>query len=225
MHGSARSGFFVVTPRGLLNRRHLRRWLVGHGFLTFHVSLFLSGGLALLLGNLATSPSDLWADTVIWRWAMLLLIHGLAVALLLLIDLLRGSDVRPAPADDAAHQAHPAALPARIRPEVFASWPSPSPTAEPEPEPPSTAPVDTPSTAPAWAGRASPGSPNGDTTSEPSSTGVRDRPATEPASAADRVSWEEAGVGAWLTRRSRDGDGTPSTPPDKNDRNGRIGRP
>lgn len=69
-------------------------WLKGAGFLVFHIDLFLVGIAALLLLNISRSPGHIWVGGVMWRWGLLLGIHGMATLLIWLIGLLL-SEERP----------------------------------------------------------------------------------------------------------------------------------
>jgi len=206
MHGTIHVGS-SRRPRQSADREHLRRWSAGSGLLTFHVSVFLSGIVVLFLINLATSPAELWVERVAWLWLVLLVIHALTVLLVQLVALLRGEDTKVswfgasrssththAPARD-PWATPPTALTARATApggngaEPFVNWPEPADDA-PEPAP-ATATLPVAGTWSEWlpAGTAT----DGDY--------VPTHDALPSAPLSDRASWEEAGVGAWLSRR------------------------
>ncbi len=209
MHGTIHVGS-SRRPRQSADREHLRRWSAGAGLLTFHVSVFLSGVVVLFLVNLATSPADLWVERVAWLWLVLLVIHALTVLLVQLVALLRGEDTgvswfgasrssTHAPARD-CWATPPTALTARATAPggngtaPFVNWPEPADDApEPEPALPVAgtwsewlpASTETDGGVSAWS--------NGDYV--PTHVPLPSAPLS------DRASWEEAGVGAWLSRR------------------------
>nr|MBA2277298.1 hypothetical protein [Chloroflexia bacterium] len=190
----------------------LGRWAAGSGFLTLHISVFLSATVVLFMVNLATAPADLWADNVFWPWAVLLVIHGLAVALVLLIGLLRGDASGLVPAATSAgteHDTRPAALAATINPEHAPQWSSATAQTPGEAAPladPALAMVTPPLSDETWPGREPPPTPD-------NGADAASADPEETSEHGERVSWEEAGIGAWLTRRSRDGDTAPDTGP------------
>lgn len=67
-------------------------WLKGVGFLTAHISVFAVGIVVLLVINLLRSPEDLWVDRAGAAWALLLVIHGVAIGLIWAIELLLKDD-------------------------------------------------------------------------------------------------------------------------------------
>ncbi|MDQ4100555.1 MAG: hypothetical protein M3121_08655 [Chloroflexota bacterium] len=199
-----------VAPRQ--REDDLRQWLSGLGLLTLHVSFFLSGIVTLMLVNLATTPADRWAERVAWLWAVLLVIHALVVALLRLVALLRMDDT----AVVAGREPHtngepaPAALAATAgtySAASFADWP------EPEPEP---APVSTLAPVPAADAAELPVAGSWSDWAPAGTEAAHETPPTrwvttgsgmtssDPLPTTDRASWEEAGIGAWLSRRGHD---------------------
>src|SRR5918995_6341744 len=213
MHGTAQVGP-LRRPHQHQDRDALRLWGTGRGLLTFHVSLFLSGIVVLFLFNLATAPADLWVENAAWLWAVLLVIHALTVVLLQLIALLRGdttASVFGAPRAGSHASARdfrappPTALTATAGADgnstaTFANWPH---SADESPQPvPAALPV---------AGTWSEWLPTGNATGEPASpwsngeyVSTHDPLPAPPMP--ERVSWEEAAVGAWLSRRGHHGD-------------------
>jgi len=70
----------------------LGEWLKGAEFLIAHISVFAVGIVALIVINLLRSPTELWVDRVGAAWALLLIIHGAAVALIRAIEFLEKED-------------------------------------------------------------------------------------------------------------------------------------
>lgn len=172
-------------------------WLKGAGFLVFHIDLFLVGIAALLLLNVARSPSHIWVGGVFWRWGLLLVIHGMAALLIWLIGLLL-SEERPGAGTYEAEWS--ASSHDTSRPPVIVE------PVEPEPE------SVTWTTAPERPNRPSPAA-NGWSAAEPA-------PATSDWQAGfeQRTSWSETTASAWLARHrsepepSEDGAETPDGP-------------
>lgn len=200
-------------PRQIADREHLRRWSAGSGLLTFHVSLFLSGIVVLFLVNLATSPADLWVERVAWLWLVLLVIHALTVLLVQLVALLRGEDTGGSWFGASRSGAHvrardpwatpPAALTATASSGAgngtapFVNWPEPADDAsEPAPE---IAALPIAGTWSEWLPASTSTDGGGSAWSNGDYVPTHDPLPSAPMS--DRASWEEAGVGAWLSRR------------------------
>lgn len=66
----------------------LGAWFRGAEFLIAHISVFAVGIVALIIVNFLRSPTDLWVDRVGAAWALLIIIHGAALALIRAIEFL-----------------------------------------------------------------------------------------------------------------------------------------
>ncbi|HEY8448090.1 MAG TPA: hypothetical protein VIL01_13375 [Thermomicrobiales bacterium] len=87
-------------PNDLLSRlsRGATAWILGTGFLSFHVGVFALTAVCLLLWDLYRSPGDIAVDAMLWRWGVILILHAIAVAAgwvawrLLRVDLVASAD-------------------------------------------------------------------------------------------------------------------------------------
>src|SRR5262245_35354490 len=68
-----------VEERSARWRRGLTRWVLGTGFLSLHVGVYLLAVVGLLLWNLARSPGDLWVAGPLRRWGLVVVFHATAV--------------------------------------------------------------------------------------------------------------------------------------------------
>jgi hypothetical protein len=59
--------------------RGLTRWILGTGFLSLHIGIYLLAVVGLLLWNLARSPGDLWVAGPLRRWGLVVVFHATAV--------------------------------------------------------------------------------------------------------------------------------------------------
>ncbi len=149
--------------------------LTGSDLLRLHVSVFSVTVVVLTVINLLRSPESIWVDGVILVWALLLLIHGIAVGAAWAIRQWNADDldepVRIPPSQ--WQQAPPSGwgAPGAVSPEVQEAQfrPAPPPETQPTPAP--------------WA--------------DWTNTAAQEIPESE------RASWSEATVTSWLQRRSQ----------------------
>jgi hypothetical protein len=60
--------------------RTVLRWILGPGFLSLHIGVYLITLVALLLWNFARTPNDVWVDGPLRRWGLVVVFHITAVA-------------------------------------------------------------------------------------------------------------------------------------------------
>lgn len=59
----------------------IRDWVLGVGFLSFHVGLYLLAAVALVMLNLARAPHHLWVSEVLLPWGIVVLIQAVLVGI------------------------------------------------------------------------------------------------------------------------------------------------
>jgi hypothetical protein len=75
-HGSRRT----PDDRFELVSRNVLRWILGPGFLSLHIGVYLIAAVALLLWNFARTPNDVWVDGPLRSWGLVVVFHITAVA-------------------------------------------------------------------------------------------------------------------------------------------------
>lgn len=169
------------------------RWLKSSRCFAFHVGLFALGITIALAVNVARSPGTLWVDRLAVSWALVLLVHAAALALIFAFGLLGTSEQRlPVYVPQYGPAPDPVSEPASTE----TVWPAPPPRVE-------SAPQEQPANQPQNQVRAAIRRPH-----------IRPRPhvtnwptASTAAEGGETSSWREASPAAWLKRKR-----TPSTP-------------
>ena len=171
------------------------RWLKSSRCFAFHVGLFALGITIALAINVAHSPGELWVDRLATGWALVLLVHAAAVALIFAVGLLGTSEQRlPVYVPQYGSEADP---PQQSAP-VQSAWPAPPPRVEPTPP---TAPVAATENQVRSALRRPHIRPRPHVTNWPTSSTPE---------GSETASWREASPAAWLKRKRTPSVATPS---------------
>ena len=168
------------------------RWLKSSRCFAFHVGLFALGITISLAVNVARSPGSLWVDRLAISWALVLLVHAGALALIFAVGLLGTSEQRlPVYVPQFGPVQNPAPDSASAEPV----WPAPPPRVETAPQSTSTSVTENQVRT---AARRPHIRPRPLVTNWPTSTAAEN---------GETASWREASPTAWLKRKR-----TPSPP-------------